>query len=296
MFRRILLVAFLLMPIFFNIPVNADSKPVLVLASVAFQNKMYHGINYRSGEIYPEIAINQDGTWREAGIEDLWVEQEFITYARNDFAKSVGRVKVKSLKDFSGLLYETMEDHKYSVCFWGIYAGKKYFRQQGTGERIEGKVLDKEILKEFSPDKYIKHLLKNVLESDWENIQKDFTVEFSSKLWSYLTGDLNGDRKKDYIIALGEYYNGLEGKAPGAVVVAYISQGAKYKRFPVHAWNEATDQSGFPMLLFTCDFNGDGAEELVIADADSDTIRPMVYGWEGGKLIVLYFGRQFWQL
>lgn len=97
------------------------------------------------------------------------------------------------------------------------------------------------------------------------------------------------------IISLGNYYSKSTGGFPGAVVIAYISDKGSYKRYPIESWKEADDNYGFPMLLFVKDLNNDGTDELFIADADSDNSRPIIYAWDTGKLIQLYFGRDLWQ-
>ena len=275
--RRFTLVILLIMSIILVNNIDAQSKPILVISSTVFN----FGDN---GIIYPEIAVNGDGTWREAAINDLWVGQEFKVFIEKDYqlqeepSKIV--LKVNSIDNENGYFDNKTNGLEGNDSAYGLYSITKPFINKGIGLLIKPKTINYLAQKEFTKNQAnISRMLENVVKYDETNIKKDFQVIFPTTIKKFMIGDINGDQKNDYVLVLGGDFGGSEDNVLGAVVIAYISDHNQYERLPIMSWKKASDYYGWPGLLLMKDFNGDNAEEVFIADCDSDTSIPIVYSW-----------------
>lgn len=48
----------------------AQDKPIFVFSTISHDRE-------GGGRLVPDIAVNPDGTWRQATFEDVWAGQEF---------------------------------------------------------------------------------------------------------------------------------------------------------------------------------------------------------------------------
>ncbi len=274
-------------------------KANLVISTISFDNE-------KSGVFYPEITVDTDGTWREATIRDIWVGQEYKLFMtlneKKDTINNNFRIVVNNVDDIPGKFQsQTKPKNAKNYYYFGIYYNKPRFFNKGIGKLIKPKRVNSVIKNDFKKinetNANTKELLGKIVKLDWINIKKDFPKLASQNIHSYIAGDINGDNIKDYILIIGENTFGSQNSGPAAVI-AYFTNKGKIERLPVDFWEKTSDETSFPELLFTKDFNGDKAEELFISDSDIDTKIPIVYSWfeERNGLMMLYHGtREFWQ-
>lgn len=263
-----------------------SSKPILVISS-CFPEAGTNG-----GSIFPEIAVNPDGSWRQAVARDLWVGQEFSIMKDYWDQDANGKVKVNAIGQELPASFRADLKFKESADYYAVYSNGKRFVNKGVGKVIKPESVNATAQSEYlkqGPD--VQQRLQNVVKADWANIKKDFPRQLSAKVDAFLAGDFNGDNLTDYALILGE---GFGGGGPGtAAVVIYLREAGSVKRIPVGAWSLNGDT--WPLLVLARDFNGDKAEELIIGEADSDTTTPIVYGWSQGGLMKLYHSKvEFW--
>lgn len=264
----------------------ADTKPTFVLSTIRFDNDS-------KGILVPEIAVDSNGNWRKANIKDLWVGQEFQIFDRAEKPKLQGEVTISSFtEDFYALFTSTDKPHE-GVYFRGIYKTKPFSlnTEQIIGHKPEN--LNNQIQQEFlkkSTD--IKKILQRFVTLDWDNIKKDFPKLSTSNISEFISADINGDMKDDYILILSNFDD-----KDGAAIIVYLTDGTQFKRIPISFWENASYDTSWPRILFVMDFNEDGIKEIVISESDSDINIPIIYSWDKDKkqLMELYHGEEeFW--
>ncbi len=276
----------LMMQIFLSTIIVADNKPIFVLSTIRFDNDS-------KGILVPEIAVDYNGNWRKATAKDLWVGQEFQIFDRTEKPKLQGKVTVSSLtEDFYALFMSTNKTHE-NVYFRGVYKTKQFFwnTEQTKGHKPEN--LNSQIQQEFLKKQTdIKKMLQSVVILDWDNIKKDFPKLSSSNISEFISADINGDTKDDYILILSNFDD-----KDGAAIIMYLTEGTQFKRIPISFWESASYDTSWPRILFVMDFNEDGTKEVVISESDSDINIPIIYSWDKDKelLLELYHGEEeFW--
>ncbi len=269
-----------------------DKKPILVISST-----LYDAYNNK-GLIYPEIAVDQNGKWREATKNDLWIGQQFSAFTKlNHEIKDLNKqITIKSNIQLPAefTFNNNLIGEKRFYC---TYSKLTKFKNQGMGKTIKPKPMNIEaerVLKKFIKGRIEKDKLQHIVDLDYKNIIKDFPELTSRNVNDYMIGDINGDKINDYVFILGENTFGNAGSG-AAAVICYICVVGDYKRIPIQFYKRTSDETGWPQLLFIKDFNGDKAGEVFIAYADSDTSIPIVYSWFGDGLRLLFQGnRELW--
>ncbi len=266
--------------------IAADTKPTFVLSTIRFDNDS-------QGILVPEIAVDSNGNWRKANIKDLWVGQEFQIFDRTEKPKLQGKVTISSLtEDFYASFISTDKPHE-NVYFRGIYKTKLFSWNTYKTKRHKPENLNGQIQQEFLKKQTdIKETLQNVVKTDWDNIKKDFPELSSSNISEFISADINGDTKDDYILILSNFDD-----KDGAAIIVYLTDGTQFKRIPISYWGNASYDTSWPRILFVMDFNEDGIKEIVISESDSDINIPIIYSWDKGKelLMELYHGEEeFW--
>lgn len=259
----------------------ARTEPILIFSSILINSG-------KVGEMYPELVVNQDGTWRKADIKDIWVGQKFNTFSGE---KVETEVVVNKVPDTLPIQIKTDYVTEKDVFCFGLNAVPKQFENKATGPLIRPRDVDIEAQKELK-NELKKSTVRKVLESDWENIQNDYGQnELELNIVDVMSVDLNGDEKKDYIIVLGDKtfiqnlltsagYNG-----PAAVVV-YVSEGNGYKRVPLDFWEKTL--KSWPLLYFIKDVIGDNKGELFMSNQTVNSSHFIIYGWFDEGLKRLY--------
>lgn len=144
MSKRLLILTFLAI-ICCNISIYADTKPVLVIASI----RVHHNRELK-WNIYPEYAVDENGMWREATVEDFWIGQKFDAYTVScQTLKFLNKVEIESIGEDQGFLKKETDPYKYINDYWGIYLGQKNLRFKGNGKRVIGKAIDKTVTKDL---------------------------------------------------------------------------------------------------------------------------------------------------
>lgn len=138
---------------------------------------------------------------------------------------------------------------------------------------------------QFHSGKNTKVMLKNILKYDKKAILKDYPQIKNFDLAEFMSGDFNGDKKKDYILVLNAY-------PEGAAIIIYISEEDSYKRVNIIFWEGASYSTVWPRFFFSIDLNGDGSEEICITESDSNINIPIIYAWfkEKGGFMMVYKG------
>lgn len=295
--RRIYLsIVILICVIFFtSLLINAESNELLLLIS-----NVYYDKDYDIGLIGPEILVDRGGKWREAGLKDLWIGQQFKTFSME--GESEIRHPLNITVNFIDDYVAQCEVKKKSLGSFGsmaVYDKNKEFNYIGIGPLIEPQEIDREINLElqdvFVDDKNIIDRLYKVIKNDFYNIKKDFPVNVQLNIKDYLLGDLNGDGSNDIILILGDKYFGAPESGP-AVIIAYVKIDGEFNRIPISYWEKTSDFTSWPKLLFTKDFNKDNTEELFIGEANSDSTVPIVYSWFDNGLQKVFHGkRELWK-
>lgn len=276
--------------VFFGMMANclifAQDKPVLVLSSIRFNVDEVEG-----GQVLPQIAVNSDGTWRYATLEDVWAGQQFNLFDRTKTPILQGKAMVNSFEGDYYVGCDPMNNFSKGGYYWGIYKAKQQFELIGHGKVLKPQyVISKSAQKALiAPDKDIKERLQNGVREDWSNIQSQFPELHTSTIFNFMVGDINGDKKDDYILVLGDLEN-----IKGVAAFIYLSNGIEFTMTPIGFWEDAgAGYSGsLPKLSFIMDFNGDGTKEIVIMDSTSDSDYPVIYGWfkDQQALMILYEG------
>ena len=279
---RSFILGILIICIFTSACLAATQKPILVLSTCSFEDG-------KSGAlIWPEIAVDPDGKWRKATVKDLWRGQEFKTI--NGFRDEWPELKFKVNSTPQNIPVPVSSNDKWKGS-WKVqvvYSKNQPFTNKGTGEIIKPEEVDPDALKEFKLGMSVEKMLHNVVKADWKNIKKDFPNQTSTKVTSFLVGDINGDGGTDYILVLGAFSsNGTERTAES--VLMYVKENGVYKRYPVRSWFSADFG---PVLLWTKDFNGDNRDEIFIGETDFKETIPFVYSWSSEGLIKLYEGQE----
>lgn len=259
----------------------ASKRPILVFGTCSFEEGKSGGV------IWPEIAVDPDGKWRKATIHDLWYGQEFKTF--NYFGEQWPELKFRvhgTLKNLPVAASSSTTKWKGSWTVQVVYSKNHPFTNKGTGEIMKLEEVDSAALKEFKPGISPEKILQNVVKADWKNIKKDFPNQTSSKVTSFLVGDVNGDGSTDYVLTLGRFAGSTDARSAESVLM-YVKDNGVYKRVPIRSWLSADFG---PVLLWTRDFNGDKADEIFIGETDSEETIPFVFGWSGEGLIKLYEG------
>lgn len=260
---------------------NTRTEPVFILSSILLTPD-------KGGEMYPEIAVNQDGTWRKSDIRDMRVGQTFNTFS---VEKVETEVVVELVSDTLPVGLKTDYPAQKNVFCFGISTDREGFENKAAGKPVRPREVDSDAQKELAGE-LKKSTVRNVLEADWENIQDDYVHKaLSVNIVDVMSGDLNGDQRKDYVIVLGDgtFVQNLmtsKGNAGPAAVIAYTSDNDGYKRVPLDYW-EKTDAS-WPILYFIKDVNNDGKDELFMSNQSVDASRFMVYSWLEEGLKKLY--------
>jgi hypothetical protein len=265
----------------------------LVISKILFDGK--------SGVFYPEITVDSDGSWREATIHDIWIGQKFNFFMfqseNSEFIKDNSSIVVSKIDDLPAEFQFQNQTGKEGWYF-GTFYNKPVFANKGIGKLMKPEPVNSKIKPGYNrlaqTHTNRKLTLGRIVKLDWENIKKDFPKLKSKNIESYITGDINGDSRKDYIVILGDNTFGSQNSGPAAVII-YLSNKGKIERIPVSFWKGTS--AAFPQLLFAKDFNGDKAEELFTSDSDVDTQIPIVYSWFKDKkgFMLLYHGKEeFW--
>jgi hypothetical protein len=259
----------------------ARTEPIFIFSSIRLESD-------KLGLMYPEVAVNQDGTWRKSDIKDLWVDQKFNTFSQE---KIETEAVVSKVPDVLPVQIKTgFETEKIIFCF-GINTTQKIFENKATGTLNRPKNIDSKAQKELSKE-LTKSQFKKVVELDWRNILNDYDYkELLIKVVDCVSGDLNGDKKKDYVVILGDgpFHDDLfllKGTGGAAAVVAYVSEGKEYKRIPLDYWNSTL--KSWPVIFFMRDVNGDNREELFLSNQDTGADHFIVYSWFNEGLKKLY--------
>jgi hypothetical protein len=287
MIKKVLLAILMMIQLLnLNNLIFAEPKPIFVLGTIRFDKD-------NEGVLVPEIAVDDNGIWRKANTKDLWLGQEFQIFDRTETPKLQGKVKVNSLTEDFYALFVAKNKPSEAVYYRGIYKSKKCFRNIGKGIDHKPENLSEEAQKEFLNNQSdIKKMLQNVVKQDWDNIKKDFLKLSSTNISELISSDINGDKKEDYILILSNLPD-----QGGAAVIIYLTDGTQFKRIPVSFWENVSYDTSWPRILFVIDFNGDGKQEVVISESDSDINIPIIYGWiqDKGVLMELYHGEEeFW--
>jgi hypothetical protein len=299
----ILLIILLVIPMFTVFATT--SRPNLVISKIRF-------VDERTGVFYPEIAVDSDGTWREATIHDIWIGQKFKLFMDLDEkSKSINNnfsIVVSKIDDLPAE-FQSQNQIEKEGWYFGTFYNKPVFANKGIGKLIKPEPVNPKIKDDYTqlPQTQTnrKLTLEKIVKLDWVNIKKDFPKLMSQNIESYVTGDINGDGRKDYILILGENTFGSQNSGPAAVII-YLNNHGKMERVPVSFWKGTSDLTSFPQLLFTKDFNGDKAEELFISDSNTDSQIPIVYSWfkdkngswfkdDSGLMLIYYGENEFWQ-
>lgn len=257
------------------------AKPVFILSSLRLESD-------KTGLMYTEIAVNQNGTWRKSDIKDIWVGQKFNTFSRK---KVETEAVVTKVPDALPVKVKTdFETDELVYCF-GSNNIQKSFKNKAAGALYRPEEVDSKAQKELSK-KLTKSQFTKVLQLDWKNILKDYdNKELLIKCVDCISGDLNGDKKKDYIMTLGDgpFVQDLfqfKGTGRPAALIAYVSEGKGYKRIPLDYWNSTL--KSWPMLFFTRDVNGDNREEIFLTNQEEKADHFIVYSWFDKGLKKLY--------
>lgn len=267
-----------------NCLIFAEDRPILVFSSIKFQKE-------NGGALVPEIAINADGTCRQATIKDVSTGQEFELLDDKENPKSQGKVIANSFKDDYYVGFDAKDTFYSSVYYWGLYKAKQQFELVGQGEELKARyeingAVQKALL---DPKKDIEERLENGIKADWANIQRQFPELGTSNIAEFMVGDVNGDGKEDYVLILGDF-----SEIEGGAAILYLSNERAYSMIPINFWKYASYSESWPRLFFMMDFNGDGMQEIVITNSDSDSNYPKIYGWfkDRQALMMLYNGKQ----
>ena len=263
---------------------NCANRPLLVFTSVIYIDESY-------GMLYPEVAVDKNGKWREATYYDIWEGQSFVTFDNTDIGEVIVKNDPKSAEDLP-VEIDIIDNSKIEGYCFGFYKGGS-FVNRGEGNLIKGKEVHKTITENlFDSDIMISEMLQNVVSIDINNINDDFSLKLAPTVVDYLVGDINGDKQNDYVLVIGEKTIGSFDSDSSAIII-YLSGERKYQRIPVYCW-ERTNET-WPELLFIKDVNDNGISEIFLAEADSDTSTLMVYEWNGNGLIKLFrANREMW--
>jgi hypothetical protein len=270
-----------------NYPAVAQDKPIFVFSSM-------HLNVTEGGKLVPEIAVNNDGTWRKATLDDVWIGQEFEFF--DEVTKDPiiqGKVIVNSSIDDFFVRCNTKDNFKNDYTYWGIYKAKKQFSNFAKGKILKSKyIIDNTTRKTlFDKKKSVKMRLQNVVKKDWKNIQREFPKLHTSNISDFMIDDINGDKKNDYVLILSDLEH-----VKGAAEFIYISNGKKFNMIPIEYWEDASYSNGWPIPDFLMDINGDGIKEIGIDDVDGDITSLTIYGWikERQAFMRLYTVDELW--
>ena len=275
---------FFVLLIFF---VQANSKPVMVISTISYTSD-------NNCSLYPEIAVDENGIWREATINDIWHGQKMKLFDKDASIKNKKLIKnsqeivvEKVNKTSVSLLYKLKED-----CYsFGVYYSDFKYKINSDEKTINMKPINQVAKKYFVKSKTGIKFLNEVLKSDLENINKDFKKTFLPIVKDVMIGDVNGDGCKDYILIIGSADFQEKPLRPVAIIV-YVSYKQEYQRISLDLYEKPNDEYGWPKLLFIHDFNGDKKEEIFIGNCDSDTTTPIVYSWFGNGIKMIYYAEK----
>lgn len=280
MFKKLFLVS--IVSIFLGSCTSAAAlKPAAIIATL--------NIDAEESYIYPDIVIDEDGTWREGISKDLFNKQTFTIFRgpNNETLSKVIQIEKKT--EELPLLVTDTGKLKPGFRYWAFYSNKKVFRNKGIGEMIVPKQISLNIAKELK-NGISKSTISKVVKNDLKMISNDFKYKINSNILQFSKGDLNGDKIQDYVVVLGKGY-GLPGET--IVAVIYVSEKQTYKRINLQPWT--SNQDFFPTSFIFKDVNGDKAEELFVIESDSDCNYPIVYSWFGKGIQKVYAGNtQLW--
>jgi hypothetical protein len=267
MIKKLIFMLILLFGMIANCPALAQDRPVLIVGQVNYNNE--------GGKLVPEIAVNSDGSWREATLKDVWAGQEFELFGQTQNPILRGKVEVNSVNGGYYVGCKAKDNSDIGNLYWGIYKAKQQFRNIGHGEAMKPKYIINKVTQKALLDKKkgIKARLQNVIKQDWRNIKKEFPRLPTSNLFDFMTGDINGDKKADYVLILSDVQN-MKGEA----VFIYLSKGKNYTMVPIE-YREYGNQYCWFKLDFMMDLNGDAVKEIGILDQDGDTNSLTIYGW-----------------
>ena len=254
--------------------INAIEEPKLVFSTLS------------AGTIIPEFIIDRNGSYKEATMADIWPNQLIKVYSQDANPKYITNILIKSKDDEQGTYLENSKldsDEQY----WGIFCKERTFPQKGLGKlykpqktafKIEGLINSKQ--------NNVKEILTGLVKKDFSNIKKDYPKLKMPIITEYMMGDFNGDKQKDFIVNI-----------ESSAIIVYTNKGKYLERTTGLAFWKNTTES-WPRLFFAKDLNGDGNDEICIADCDGDTNIPIIYSWfkEKQGFMMVYKGRrEFWQ-
>lgn len=284
--KRILLLQLIFLILSIAVFSQNQTKPIVVLGSLF--------LDINGSFLYPEVAIDENGKWREATIDDLWLNQKFAVFPYS-YTESIDAFQfnlegsITSISRLPVKLNTNINITKSSFC-WGIYSKNIKFNNIGIDKAIFPENICNKAKSEFSNKLETKNLITNVVEYDWDNIQKSFPIKLYPSVVESMNGDLNGDGITDYVLLIGAGGFG-NSEAAGAALIVYLSVNQEMKRLSVDYWEKTSDYSGWPKLLFMRDFNSDNAQELVISHSDTDTDTMIVYSWSKNGLVKVFEGK-----
>lgn len=253
---------------------GVTTTPSIVLATVDQINGVW--------SLVPEIAVQNDGKWRPARLQDVWKGQQYRVFAYGDF-RELGAVTIGEVNEEAEIpvSVEITAEGKGSP-HWCFYFEGTTVSFSGIEKPITPESVDSRAAAEFILGKQGSSELDSLVKLDVANIRLDFPALATSQIQGKLTGDFDGNHQKDYVLILGD--GPLSGPA---AVVMYLQVSGSLKRVPIGFWKNC-DENGWPALLFCRDVNFDGTEELFIADRSSDSDYPIVYSWSADGLQKVY--------
>jgi len=122
----ILLILIVLLGVVSNVT-NCANRPLLVFASVIYLDEGY-------GVLYPEVAVDKNGKWREASHYDIWYGQSFFTFDNTDIGKVIVKNEPKSAEDLP-VEIDIIENSKIKGYCFGFYKGGS-FVNRGEGNYL----------------------------------------------------------------------------------------------------------------------------------------------------------------
>jgi hypothetical protein len=285
--KKMIFILVLLFGTIANYPAFAEERPIFVFCSM-------HLDVTEGGKLVPEIAVNSDGTWRKATLKDVWLGQEFEFFDQvTKDPKIGGKVVINSIGNDFFVRCNTKDNFDNDYTYWGIYKTKRQFINLAKGKAFKSKYNVDTIVQKilFNRKKNIKTRLQNMVKQDWKNIQREFPKLKTSNVFDFMMGDINGDKKNDYVLVLSDPKH-----VKGAAGFIYLSNGTKLTMIPLDFWEEVSQSTGCITAGFMMDFNGDKAKEFVMFGEDGDSCSPMIYGWNKDKqgLMTLYKGDELY--
>ena len=268
--KVLLLVLYIVAVITPSFSVQAKSTPSFVLFTVI------------GGRVFPEIAVTGNGKYRQAQDTDMWTGQKINIYSFKSPNRFINTVYVQSIKGSYGYFKDaSLMPNEFYI---GVFR-RKPFVNKGLGKIFKPVNISRALNSQFHSGKNTKVMLKNILKYDKKAILKDYPQIKNFDLAEFMSGDFNGDKKKDYILVLNAY-------PEGAAIIIYISEEDSYKRVNIIFWEGASYSTVWPRFFFSIDLNGDGSEEICITESDSNINIPIIYAWfkEKGGFMMVYKG------